>query len=280
MVARGRATVSNGNGHSNGHSDAQDEDLMAALNVEDDEDEGGPPTPAAAKKGPKGKKEESRLIEIPKIRIEEITINIIGDTPLIHHKFSAKAKKEMLDKQMGKAKAKKEAKDPEKDFLESLYTMDGQLPELYRKKDKVYAKGKFGFPALAFKAAAVDACRYASGLTMTMARGAMYVVVPDQDGPDMLIPLTGKMDPVMREDVVRIGGMTKTTDLRYRGEFKEWSTAVKVRFNKNAISAEQIVNLFNLAGFHVGVGEWRMEKGGVNGNFQVHPDGMVLEDRR
>lgn len=277
-VVMGTRQASTKNGHSNGHSDVNDDELMAALAPQDDEDgqEADAPTPAARKSAkPKGK-EESRIIEIPAIKVEEITVGITGKSPLIHHRFSSKAKKEMLDKQMGKAKAKKEAKDPEQDFLESLYTMNGELAKLYKKDGKTFAKGAFGFPALAFKAAAVDACRYASGLTMTMARGAFYVVVPEQDGPDMLIPMTGS-DPLMREDVVRIGGMTKTTDLRYRGEFKKWSTEVVVRFNKNAISASQIVNLFNLAGFHVGVGEWRMEKGGINGCFDVHPVGTMRQ---
>lgn len=261
----------------NGHNE-DDDALMAALNEDEGGDDGSEeivPTIATKARGAAKKKEESRAIEIPKIKIEELTVGISGLAPLIHHRFSMKAKKEMLDKQMGRAKAKKPPKDPEKDFLESLYTMDGSLPESYKGKDgKVRARGEFGFPALAFKAAAVDACRYASGLTMTMARGAFYVVVPEQDGPDQLVPIDGD-DPIMREDVVRIGGMTKTTDLRYRGEFKKWRTEISVRYNANAITAEQLVNLFNLAGFHVGVGEWRMEKGGMNGTFEVNIEGRA-----
>ncbi|KKK94522.1 hypothetical protein LCGC14_2682020, partial [marine sediment metagenome] len=47
---------------------------------------------------------------------------IIGDTPLITHAWAEKAKREMLDKQLKKVKPSgKEARDPDKDFVNSLY---------------------------------------------------------------------------------------------------------------------------------------------------------------
>ena len=73
--------------------------------------------------------------------------------------------------------------------------------------------------------------------------------------------------PEMREDMVRIG--MGTADIRYRGEFKKWSTTLKIRYNKNAISAEQIINLINVGGFACGVGEWRPGKDGSYGMFHV-----------
>jgi hypothetical protein len=42
-----------------------------------------------------------------------------------------------------------------------------------------------------------------------------------------------------------------------------------VRFNRNVLSAAQIVNLFNTAGFGGGIGEWRPEKDGQFGMFHV-----------
>ena len=71
----------------------------------------------------------------------------------------------------------------------------------------------------------------------------------------------------MREYMVRIG--MGTADIRYRGEFKKWSTTLHIRYNSNAMSAEQIVNLFNVAGFACGVGEWRPQKDGSYGCFHV-----------
>lgn len=182
-------------------------------------------------------------VEIPRISIVTADIRLIGDSPLICHKWSEKAKRAMLDKQMKRAKAAKEAKDPEQDFKDSLY---------------IHPDGGYGFPAVAFKAAAVGACRFVDGVKMTEARGAFHVV-------GELVQIEGT--PTPREDMVRVG--MGTADIRYRGEFKEWAANVTIQYNPMALSLEQIVNLFNLAGFGVGIGEWRPEKDGPYGRFHV-----------
>ena len=71
----------------------------------------------------------------------------------------------------------------------------------------------------------------------------------------------------MREDMVRVG--MGAADLRYRGEFTEWQADVPVRYNANAWSIEQLINVFNVAGFASGVGEWRPQKNGNFGMFKV-----------
>lgn len=187
--------------------------------------------------------EQQRTIYIPARQIAHLEITLVGDSPLICHRWSEKAKKEMLDKQMKRAKTAKEAKDPQADYEASLYPYPG---------------GGYGFPAVAFKAAAVGACRFADGIKMTEARGAFHIV-------GELVRIEGTPQP--REDMVRVG--MGTADIRYRGEFPEWRATVSVDFNPAALSAEQIINLFDLAGFGVGVGEWRPERDGSYGRFHV-----------
>lgn len=182
-------------------------------------------------------------MEIPPIEIKTYHVRIVGDSPLIMHAWSDKAKKEMLDKQMGKARAKKEPKDPERDYEEAFY----RLPD-----------GRPGFPSIAFKAAAVSAARQVEGLTMTFLRGAFHI-----NGE--LVPIEG--DPELREDTVRVG--MGTADLRYRPEFKQWSATLPIRLNSRAMTLEQLIHLINQAGFSVGVGEWRPEKDGAYGMFHV-----------
>lgn len=184
---------------------------------------------------------EPQVIQLPEMRIERISLRIVGDSPLIVHAWSSKAKKEMLDKQMKKAKTGKEAKDPERDYQESLY----YLPD-----------GGYGFPSVGFKNAAVSACRHIDGMKMTMQRGTFHIV------GDM-VKIEG--EPNMREDMVRVG--MGTADIRYRGEFRKWACELSIRYNASVVSAEQLVNLFNMAGFAVGVGEWRPERDGSFGMF-------------
>lgn len=189
-------------------------------------------------------KKTELVISVPEVRIGRLEVTLIGDSPLICHAWDEKTKKGMLDKQMKKAAPKKEAKDPEAQYQASLY----RLPD---------GKG-FGFPSIGFKASAVSACRFSDGVKMTEARGAFHVI-------GELVAIDGA--PSIREDMVRIG--MGVADIRYRGEFKKWKATLTVAYNRNSLSPEQIINLFNTAGFGVGVGEWRPERNGSMGMFHV-----------
>lgn len=201
-------------------------------------------------------------VTIPAINIQYATIRVVGDSPLIVHKWSEKAKKEILDKQMKKAKTKgHDAKDPVRDFIESLYWINGE-PENKTEEGFAHAiesGARFGFPSVAFKASAVSA-GYRSGVTKDkVSMNAAFHI----DGE--LVEIKGI--PEMREDMVRIG--MGTADIRYRGMFSKWSAIFQVKYNASAISLEQLVNLINLGGFACGLGEWRPEKGGQFGMFHV-----------
>ena len=50
---------------------------------------------------------KKETVAIRPIKLKKIPIRIVGDTPLIVHAWSEKAKKEMLDTQQGKNKTKK-----------------------------------------------------------------------------------------------------------------------------------------------------------------------------
>jgi hypothetical protein len=192
-------------------------------------------------------------IQLPQLDIRTIQIRIVGDSPLISHKWSEKAKKQMLDKQMGNATAGKEHKNPQRDYEESMYIME-PAP-----KGQPFESSKFGFPTIAFKNAAVSACTsLGKSVSKVAARQAFHVI-------GELVHITGT--PRMREDMVKIG--MGTADIRYRGEIPDWSCVLTVRYNSRVLSAEQIVNLFNTAGFAVGIGEWRAEKDGSSGLFHV-----------
>ena len=202
-------------------------------------------------------------ITIPAIDIRIMTIKAVGDSPLIMHKWSEKAKKEMLDKQQKKAKTKgHDVRDPVADFIDSLYWLEGEPTEKTEAGfEAAIASGnaRFGFPSIGFKAAAVSA-GYRSGVTKDKVSimAAFHI-----NGEFVEI----KGVPAMREDMVRVG--MGTADLRYRGEFEPWSAELEIRYNASAITAEQIANLVNLGGFATGVGEWRPEKAGANGMFHV-----------
>ena len=73
---------------------------------------------------------KEKEVIIPAINIQTAVIKVVGDSPLIMHKWSEKAKKEMLDKQMKKAKTKgHDAKDPVRDFIDSMSWLEGEPEE-------------------------------------------------------------------------------------------------------------------------------------------------------
>lgn len=199
----------------------------------------------------------STAIELPPLALETVEIPLIGTSPLIVHAWSEKALRAMADKQQKKATKGREAKDPHADFLGSLYWLSEPSDDV--------EGGRFGFPAVAFKSAAVTACTSTGAITKVAARQAFHVV-------GEMVEIIGP-PPAMREDVTRVG--MGVADLRYRGQFDPWGVRVQVEINTAVISAEQVVNLFALAGFAVGVGEWRPERDGGYGRFRVAAAGEL-----
>lgn len=208
------------------------------------------------------------IIEIKPIEMVTTVVRIVGDTPLIVHAWSEKAKRMMLEAQMGVKKLKKhDAKNPVEDFIESMYWMSNHPTEMTEEgfEAAVTNGATWGFPVTAIKQAANSAA-YRNGLVKNQMalRGAYFI---DGVGANQLAEIKGCV-PVMREDMVKVG--MGTADIRHRGEFTNWHMDLTIRYNKNgAYSLEQIINLINLGGFCCGIGEWRPEKDGQYGMYHV-----------
>lgn len=192
------------------------------------------------------KKEDSNVVSIKQLRLRTVDIPLWGTSALIMHAWSHKAKEQMLNKQMKVATTGKQAKDPQRDFEESIYVGPDGLP---------------AFPSVAFKAAAVDAA-IAMDFKKTNLRQAFHI-----EGD--MVPILGTA-PEPREDMVRVG--MGTADIRFRAQFTTWGTVLTVTFNESMLSLDQLVNLFNAAGFGIGIGEWRPQRDGQFGRFRVADD--------
>jgi len=192
-------------------------------------------------------KKENKLgnyINIPDFNLDIVVFPIIGTNRLVMHKFSEKARKQIEDKQQKKSNSLevKGKRDPQAEYEACIHYCDDGTP---------------GFPGGGFKKSLV---RAAQGLDMKMTEArSMFQVMDD------LVPIEGEHR--MRTDMVRLNG--KTADVRYRAEFPNWRANLRIRFNPNRISANQLATLVRLAGFSVGVGEYRPEKGGSWGTFDI-----------
>jgi hypothetical protein len=229
------------------------------------------------------KKPVEKIIVIPAIKRATMRIDIKFLTPLITHAWDPKIIQEMIDKRIkggvsaNSRKTHREPKNPEDDFYAGLYWVSeypGKLP-----LDQIPAaieNGRFGVPAQALKNAIVSAGALVDGVHMTYLRKVLHIEELDLleiKGP----PPTKRTDrtllgarPVMRTDMVRLGsGLSKVPDVRHRPMFEQWSMEVPITFLKDRIGPAELVNLINLAGYAVGIGDWRPECNGVFGRFEV-----------
>jgi hypothetical protein len=212
-------------------------------------------------------KKTAEVIEIRPIQIKKATIRIVGDTPLIMHAWSEKAKREMLEKQMKTTKTSgRDAKNPVEDFIRSMYWLSPMPEEMTEEAfdAAVEAGAKFGFPVTGIKQAAISAAYRLGWVKDKMGlRGAFYI-----DGDASQMVEIHSDTPIMREDMVKVG--MGTADIRYRGEFRNWYADLNISFNASGnTTLEQIVNIINAGGYTCGIGEWRPERDGQYGMFHV-----------
>lgn len=196
-------------------------------------------------------------IEIDQIKVTNMLVPIIGTSPLIVHNWSEKQKRAMLESQQGK-RALKESRDPEAEYQAAFYRIAKEgHPDGY------------GFPVTAFKAAMIGAARfYGKSIKMTELKQFIFMTgVLTKADPQQLVEIIG--EPEMREDVVRLGGIGRGADLRYRPEFKHWAATLNVTYVQSSLSQRSVLSLIDAAGLGVGVGEWRPEKRGEFGCFSV-----------
>lgn len=223
----------------------------------------------------------TETVAIKPLKLKRIPIRIVGDTPLIVHAWSEKAKKEMLDAQQGKGKTKKKpTKMPFDDFARALYWIT-PMPEVEVDDEATGEKrmvvteeifdeavqngARFGFPANSFKLAANSSAYRLGWVKNQMGlRGAYFLNA--EDGSE-LVEIKGST-PVIREDMVKVG--MGSADLRYRPMFEEWYCDMILEFNESGdMKLNDILSCIEAGGYVCGVGEWRPEKDGQFGRYHI-----------
>jgi len=185
-----------------------------------------------------------RTLEIAQPDLRSMVVTIKGITPLLCSN-GAQAVPALEAAQTKVAKVAKEARNPEADFRASLYPLgDG-----------------YGFPAAAISRALRDAStRFVDKYSGKIVAGGVRIQSAG------LLPIVGS-EPRMDTAHVVHGG--RSHDLAYRAAFDQWEIEVPLVHNATSIPAQQVLTLFELAGFSVGIGAWRPERNGSYGMFKV-----------
>jgi hypothetical protein len=184
-----------------------------------------------------------REVAIVPIKFGILQFTLVGKTDLLSNQFSKKNRDQILGIQTGDPKERKK-RDPAKEVEDAKYKL---------------ADGRCAFPAAAFKKAMVEAAPYLEGMDKKLVKGSIQI-------QGELIPLKYKKQ-IVNESLVTLGSGSK--DLRFRPQFQGWSVELWIKYNRQQITSQQIANLLNLAGFHIGVGDWRPQRSGSYGQFEV-----------
>jgi len=191
---------------------------------------------------------KKNTVELKEFKIKQVVIPIKGISPLIVHKFDQKVIIEMEAKQQGKSKTEKhKIRVPEDDF------------EGAKHKSPL---GWDGFPAGGFKRSMIRGAKN-TGVVMKDAMSAFFVKADCEE--THLVKINGNCR--MRTDMVRVG--MGSADVRYRPEYLDWNASLTIEFNEGMLSLDQILQMISAAGYGVGVGDWRPEKGGGYGRYEL-----------
>lgn len=169
---------------------------------------------------------------------------LMGTASYVMNKMSSENRRKMMEKQeSGERSRKGQARKP-KDF-NAVYRGAMHISQ---------TGGWYGIPASSLRAAMISATRLV-GFQMTRAKLCIFI---EQDGIDKddgqpLVKIVGK--PVRRDMAVKLAD--GSTDIIARPFFDKWHADVRVTWDADQFSAQDIVNLLSRAGRQVGIGSGR-----------------------
>jgi hypothetical protein len=198
------------------------------------------------------------LIKPPKMAF--FTIDLVGTSPLVMAAFSDKARKKLMASHeagsQSKSKKQREARNFSADMQDAIHYSE---------------QGWIGFPASAFRAGMISACRLI-GFKMTLAKLSVFI---EADGLDKVSgqPLV-KLDIGEPElHIAAVRNASGVLDLRARPMWRKWGLTLRVKYDADVFSAEDVANLLSRVGQQVGIGEGRAdsrESSGMGwGSFSV-----------
>ena len=189
------------------------------------------------------KKAQSATLTITAPNIQVAHFRVIGTAPYVQHKFSDKARKQIMQTQAAGSTAKSKRKREAKDFN-----------QVYEDAKHIGANGKLGIPATSFRNAMIEACRGA-GFVMTKARMSVFVEHDFLDATEGtgLVEIHGK--PRKHEGYAR--NETGVVDIRVRPMWEQWHADVRVEYDADQFTATDVGNLLLRAGKQIGIGEGR-----------------------
>lgn len=199
---------------------------------------------------PKKSNQPVEAIYIEPIEREALDLYLVGLTPLVFNKQSAKAQRDLLF-------------PPKKTNAERKATMKHDPLAEYQNSVHKLAEGPtlLAFPTSGFKKAMMSTALDVPGATKAGIARQVRV-------HSYMTPIYGV--PEMYMAGVIQAGMSKNPDIRTRAVLEEWACTLQISYVKGLLNGTTLTNLVNGAGQLIGIGDYRQEKGaGDFGLFEV-----------
>ena len=188
--------------------------------------------------------EKTKAVTISAPNLQTAIFEIAGIAPLVIHRFSSKTKAEMKKMmETGKAASSKKNRQPK------------LTDDLYQESRYISPDGWDGVHASAFRNAMISACRLV-GFKMTLAKLSIFVVQDGWDAQEPQVPLVRIYgESQKQEDMGRVS--TGDPYVTVRAAYHDWAAKVKIRWDADQFTNDDIYNLLYRVGMQVGIGEGR-----------------------
>lgn len=186
----------------------------------------------------------SKVVQISAPKIETVAFKINGTAPFVQLRFSQKAMHQMMEKMaagsVSKGKKVRESRDFDEDMKNAMH---------------VSTEGWVGIPASAFRQAIISACRLV-GFKMTLAKLSVFIVADGYDSVDGIPLIRLEAGEPERLDMA-VRNATGVADIRIRPMWRVWGATVRIRYDADQFSIQDVTNLMSRVGAQVGIGEGR-----------------------
>lgn len=207
-------------------------------------------------------KETAVVISAPKFNTVEVLLQ--GTAPLVVARFSNKAglMAKMAEGKSAGSKKERSARDYDKEAEAARYRS---------------SEGWEGVNAAAFRCGMISACRLV-GFKMTLAKLSVFVEAESFDADGVpLVRVYGKSETY----TAHTRNATGVVDIRSRPMYKQWAIKLRVRFDADQFTVQDVYNLIARVGGQVGLCEGRPDSkssaGCGFGTFEVVPNDRQKE---
>lgn len=190
-------------------------------------------------------------IEVKPPKFVYARFHLIGTSPLVVQRMSAKVKQQMVATQEEGSTSKTRKKREPKNF-----------EKLYQDAKHISQEGWEGIHAAAIRSSMISVA-IAAGAVKEAVKRAVIVIQEgmSEDGMTPLVRIHGKSEMFLQGQANTNGSM----DIRSRPKYEKWECYPIIRYDADVIRLEDVANLLIRAGMTAGIGEGRYASRKANG---------------